>query len=130
LNFSREAEREADRVGFQTLTGAGFDVTAMATFFGRMQQSTRIYDPPRRRTSAPTRLRWSAFQTSQNRVREVRVKQRADSLDFQLVRARLRVLQDDSVQGLRDARGIFAGQLANRATRPTSRLTTGSRSPT
>jgi predicted Zn-dependent protease len=52
----------------------------------------------------------------QNRLREVRSKQRADSLDFQLVRARLRVLQDDSTQGLRDARGAFSGQLANRAT--------------
>jgi predicted Zn-dependent protease len=116
LNFSREAEREADRVGFQTLAGAGFDVTAMATFFGRMQQSTRIYE-----SAAPAYLRTHPLTVErisdiQNRVREVRVKQRADSLDFQLVRARLRVLQDDSVQGLRDARGIFSGQLANRAT--------------
>jgi len=116
LNFSREAEREADRVGFQTLMGAGFDVTAMATFFGRMQQSTRIYE-----SAAPAYLRTHPLTIErisdiQNRVREVRTKQRADSLDFQLVRARLRVLQDDSMQGLRDARGTFQGQLANRAT--------------
>jgi predicted Zn-dependent protease len=116
LNFSREAEREADRVGFQTLQGAGFDVTAMATFFGRMQQSTRIYE-----SAAPAYLRTHPLTTEriadiQTRVREVRAKQRPDSLDFQLVRARLRVLQDDSTQGLRDARGIFAGQLANKAT--------------
>jgi predicted Zn-dependent protease len=116
LNFSREAEREADRVGFQTLQGAGFDVTAMATFFGRMQQSTRIYE-----SAAPAYLRTHPLTTEriadiQARVREVRTRQRPDSLDFQLVRARLRVLQDDSVQGLRDARGTFSGQLANRAT--------------
>ncbi len=116
LNFSRDAEREADRVGFQTLVGAGFDATAMATFFGRMQQSTRIYE-----SAAPAYLRTHPLDTErmadiQARVREVRVKQRPDSLDFQLVRSRLRVLQDDSVQGLRDARGVFSGQLANRAT--------------
>jgi predicted Zn-dependent protease len=116
LNFSREAEREADRVGFQTLSGAGFDVTAMATFFGRMQQSTRIYE-----SAAPAYLRTHPLTTErmadiQTRVREMRTKQRPDSLDFQLVRARLRVLQDESVQGLRDARGSFSGQLANRTT--------------
>jgi predicted Zn-dependent protease len=116
LNFSRDAEREADRVGFQTLQGAGFDPTAMATFFGRMQQSTRIYE-----SAAPAYLRTHPLNTErmgdiQARVRDVRTKQRPDSLDFQLIRARLRVLQDDSVQGLRDARGVFAGQLANRAT--------------
>jgi beta-barrel assembly-enhancing protease len=116
LNFSREAEREADRVGFQTLSGAGFDVTAMATFFGRMQQSTRIYE-----SAAPAYLRTHPLTTErmadiQSRVRDVRTRQRPDSLDFQLIRARLRILQDDSVQGLRDARGLFAGQLANRAT--------------
>jgi len=116
LNFSRDAEREADRVGFQTLQGAGFDVTAMATFFGRMQQSTRIYE-----SAAPAYLRTHPLTTErmadiQARVREVRVKQRPDSLDFQLVRARLRVLQDDSIQGLRDARTLFSGMLVNKAT--------------
>src|SRR4029079_17134211 len=33
LSFSRDFEREADRIGFQTLAGAGFDVRAMGTFF-------------------------------------------------------------------------------------------------
>ncbi len=40
LNFSREAEREADRVGFQTLTDAGFDSRGMEGFFGRLQSGT------------------------------------------------------------------------------------------
>lgn len=116
LNFSRDAEREADRVGFQTLQAAGYDATAMATFFGRMQRSTRVYE-----SAAPAYLRTHPLDTErmadiQARVREVRTRQRPDSLDFQLIRARLRVLQDDSVQGLRDARGFFQGQIANRAT--------------
>ena len=116
LNFSREAEREADRVGFQTLQGAGFDVTAMATFFGRLEQNTRIYE-----SAAPAYLRTHPLTSEriadiQARVREVHTKQHPDSLDFQLVRARLRVLQDDSLQGARDARASFAGQLANRTT--------------
>ncbi len=44
LNFSRDNEREADRVGFQILVDAGFDPRAMAEFFTRMQQGTRIYE--------------------------------------------------------------------------------------
>ncbi len=114
LNFSREAEREADRVGFQTLVDAGFDARAMATFFGRLQQGSRLYEsaaPAYLRTHPLTVERISDIQT---RVREARVKQRADSLDFALIRARLRVLQDPSVQGLRDSQTYFADQLRNK----------------
>ncbi|MFN9028890.1 MAG: M48 family metallopeptidase [Betaproteobacteria bacterium] len=114
LNFSREAEREADRVGFQILVDAGFDARAMATFFGRMQQGTRLYEgaaPAYLRTHPLTVERISDIQT---RVRETRVRQRADSLDFALVRARLRVLQDPSAQGLRDSQEHFATQIRNK----------------
>jgi predicted Zn-dependent protease len=114
LNFSREAEREADRVGFQILVDAGFDARAMATFFGRMQQGSRLYEgaaPAYLRTHPLTVERISDIQT---RVRETRVRQRADSLDFSLVRARLRVLQDPSVQGLRDSQEHFATQIRNK----------------
>ena len=112
LNFSREAEREADRVGFQILADAGFDSRAMATFFGRMQQASRIFDggtaPAYLRTHPLTVERISDMQT---RVSEARVRQRADSLAFNLVRARLRVLQDPTQQGARDAQLHFSTQL-------------------
>jgi predicted Zn-dependent protease len=41
LNFSRDAEREADRVGFQIMGNAGFDTSGMVAFFGRLQTATR-----------------------------------------------------------------------------------------
>jgi predicted Zn-dependent protease len=115
LNFSREAEREADRVGFQTLTAAGFDSRGMADFFTRLQQGTRIYE-----SAAPAYLRTHPLTVErisdmQNRVRDTRIKQRPDSLDFFLIRARLRVLQDDTVQGWRDAREHFDHQLKTRS---------------
>jgi predicted Zn-dependent protease len=111
LGFSREAEREADRIGLQILVDAGFDARAMATFFGRMQQGTRIYE-----SAAPEYLRSHPLTSEriadiQARLRETRTRQRADSLDFQLVRARLRVLQEDTAQGARDALAYFNGQL-------------------
>ena len=111
LNFSRDAEREADRVGFQILRDAGYDTSGMVTFFGRMQSATRSYGD-----GAPSYLRSHPLTTEriadiQARAREQRYKQRADSMDFHLVRARLRVLQDMSPQGLRDAAGFFENQL-------------------
>lgn len=116
LNFSREAEREADRVGFQILVDAGFDARAMVTFFGRMQQGSRIYEsgtaPSYLRTHPLTVERISDIQT---RVRETRTRQRADSLDFNLVRARLRVLQDPTLQGARDAEVHFSTQIRDKS---------------
>jgi beta-barrel assembly-enhancing protease len=116
LNFSRDAEREADRVGFVTLNNAGFDVHGLEGFFGRLQQGSRLYEgtaPAYLRTHPLTVERISDMQ---NRSRNVRVKQRPDSLDFLLVRARLRVLQETSVQGWRDQLDYFNGQLKNRTT--------------
>ncbi|MEN9867890.1 MAG: hypothetical protein RL748_3480, partial [Pseudomonadota bacterium] len=43
LNFSRDLEREADRVGFQILKDANFDTSGMVAFFGRMQTASRNY---------------------------------------------------------------------------------------
>jgi predicted Zn-dependent protease len=116
LNFSRDAEREADRVGFVTLNDAGYDVRGLEGFFGRLQQGSRLYEgaaPAYLRTHPLTVERISDMQ---NRSRNVRVKQRPDSLDFLLIRARLRVLQETSVQGWRDQLEYFNGQLKNRTT--------------
>ncbi|MCU0765000.1 MAG: M48 family metalloprotease [Burkholderiaceae bacterium] len=114
LNFSREAEREADRVGYQTLVAAGFDPGGMASFFSRLQQGTRIYE-----SAAPEYLRTHPLTVErlsdmQNRARDARVRPRPDSLEFHLVRARLRVLQDESPQGLRDSALHFRGQIDSR----------------
>jgi len=43
INFTRENEEEADRVGMQTLANSQFDPRSMPTFFERLQQSTRYY---------------------------------------------------------------------------------------
>ena len=44
LNFSRDMEREADRVGFGVLTGAGFDGQGFVSMFDRLQQASRLND--------------------------------------------------------------------------------------
>lgn len=90
LNFTRENEREADRVGFQILQDAGFDPRGMASFFERMGKVNRLYD-----NNAPAYLLTHPLTSErladiQNRVANLPYKQVPDSLDFQLVRAKLR----------------------------------------
>ncbi|WP_092607439.1 M48 family metalloprotease [Janthinobacterium sp. YR213] len=111
LNFGRDAEREADRIGFQIMGEAGFDTTGMVAFFGRMQAASRSYSdlmPAYLQTHPLTTERIADIQA---RIREQPYKQRADSLSFHLARARARVLQDESVQGLLNAKAVFKTQL-------------------
>jgi predicted Zn-dependent protease len=44
LNFSRDMEREADRVGFNVMTGAGFSPGGMAAMFEKLAQASRLND--------------------------------------------------------------------------------------
>jgi beta-barrel assembly-enhancing protease len=44
LNFSRDMEREADRVGFAVLTAAGFEGAGFVTMFEKLQQASRLND--------------------------------------------------------------------------------------
>ena len=44
LNFSRDMEREADRVGFGVMTDAGFEGRGVASMFEKLQQASRVND--------------------------------------------------------------------------------------
>lgn len=44
LNFSRSMEREADRVGFQVMTAAGFDPRGFSSMFEKLQQASGFND--------------------------------------------------------------------------------------
>ncbi len=112
LSYSRNAEREADRVGFQIMRAAGFDTTGMVDFFKRLQNTTKLYgDVPAYLSSHP--LTGERIADIQARIRESPRHQRTDSIDFHLVRARARVLQDESVVGKEDARKFFESQLTD-----------------
>ena len=111
LNFGRDAEREADRIGFQIMGEAGYDTSGMVAFFQRMQTATRNYSDlvPAYLQSHP--LTSERIADIQARIREQPYKQRLDSLDFYLVRSRARVLQDPSSQGLAEAKVFFENQM-------------------
>src|SRR5690606_36936393 len=111
LNYSREFEREADRLGYQILRAAEFDVHAMPSFFERLQRSTRLYE-----NNAPGYLRTHPLTTEriadmQHRTREERpARMQPDSRTFQIVRAKLRAEQGDAS----DAAAFFREALADR----------------
>ncbi|HEX5786336.1 MAG TPA: M48 family metalloprotease [Burkholderiaceae bacterium] len=44
LNFSRDMEREADRVGYGVMTEAGFDGMGFVSMFDKLQQASRLND--------------------------------------------------------------------------------------
>ncbi len=44
LNFSRDMEREADRIGFAVMTQAGFEAAGFVTMFDKLQQAARLND--------------------------------------------------------------------------------------
>ena len=44
LNFSRDMEREADRIGFGVMLDAGFDGRGVASMFEKLQQASRLND--------------------------------------------------------------------------------------
>ena len=44
LNFSRDMEREADRIGFGLMGQAGFEPSGFVTMFDKLQQASRLND--------------------------------------------------------------------------------------
>jgi predicted Zn-dependent protease len=44
LNFSRDMEREADRIGFGVMTQAGFEPQGFVSMFDKLQQAARLND--------------------------------------------------------------------------------------
>jgi beta-barrel assembly-enhancing protease len=105
LDYTREHEREADRVGLSILDAAGFDVRAMPAFFTTLQRGTRFSEG-----TAPSFLRTHPLNAERiadvaNRVETMPYRQVADSLAFNLVKAKLRAnsgLAQDAVEQFQD----------------------------
>jgi len=107
LNYGRDYEREADRLGYEMLTRGGYDPRGMSGFFNRLQRANRFYD-----SSAPAYLRTHPLTSDriadmQARSEDAPYQQVEDSLDFQLVRARLRAQEDSPADAVRAARNVL-----------------------
>ncbi|HKW81905.1 MAG TPA: M48 family metalloprotease [Casimicrobiaceae bacterium] len=110
INFTRQNEQEADRIGFQRLDAAGFDVTAMTTMMERLQRASRFVEG-----NVPTYLRdhpvtYERIADAQARAQGKPFRQVRDSLDFSLVRALIRSYQGSA----REAIAFFEDAIAEK----------------
>lgn len=104
LGFSRDAEREADRAGFQMLTKAGYDADGMAQMFSRLMNASRLNEGAGGGSWASTHpLSIERMSDVQNRVRSLPPSRHVDSDDFWYVRAKMRVVQGRDAVSLRSA---------------------------
>lgn len=108
IDFTRENEEEADRVGMQTLSASNFDPRSMPAFFEHLQQSTRYYGqniPEFLRTHPVTASRIS---DTRGRADTYPYKQFPDSLGYLLTKAKLRVITGSD---LAETRKYFQSRL-------------------
>lgn len=91
INFTRDNEAEADRVGMQILSKSTFDPRGMPAFFERLQQSTRFsgHSAPEFLLTHPVTT--SRISDTRGRAEKFPYRQYPDSMVYQLVRAKLRV---------------------------------------
>lgn len=110
LNFSRDMEREADRVGYGVMTQAGFEPQGFVSMFEKLQQANRFND-----TGAFPYLRSHPLTTE--RIADMQARQqllpRAAPVQLTMVHAllaaRARVLSNTDVDSLRAAAAEPAG---------------------
>ena len=116
LNFSRDVEREADRLGFGVLGAAGFNPNGMAAMFEKMDTATRLSDSggfPYLRSHPLTVDRISE---ARNRTLLGSGPPSQPTVQHALMRARARVLMDDAAQSLQRLNGETSSPLlADRA---------------
>ena len=92
LDYTREHEREADRVGLTLLERAGFDPRGMGAFFERMLRANRLSEFK----GAPVYLRTHPLTTERIADMQDRIQQpvfrmsRADGFEYRLIRSKLR----------------------------------------
>jgi beta-barrel assembly-enhancing protease len=108
LNYSRDAEREADRIGFSLLAEAGYSSSGMASMFEKLDQASRLND-----NGGFPYLRSHPLTT--DRISEARSRTlfkpgaaAVPTLQHALMQMRARVLMAEGVQALQRISGSSA----------------------
>ncbi len=93
--FSRQNEQEADRIGLVNLEKAGYDPRAMPSMFERLMRQYR-YDrlPPEFLLTHP--VSESRIADTRNRAEQYQGGGTSDSLRYQLMRARVQVIYEET----------------------------------
>ena len=124
LNFSRQMEREADRIGMAMMSTAGFEPSGMAAMFERLQNASRLNDyggypylrshPLTTERIGEARARLGVSGVGSPRAT---LSQPASALEHTAALARARVLMDTRPEALRRWQALAADGSAPSATR-------------
>ncbi len=127
LNFSRDMEREADRVGFGVMTQAGFEGQGVSGMFEKLQQAARLNDngaypylrshPLTTERIAEARAR---LQTGEPAAQKRTALSALEPQFHAMMSARARVLGSPGVDGLRSM--LAEGQRASTESVPNEKL--------
>jgi predicted Zn-dependent protease len=111
LNFSRDMEREADRVGYGVMTQAGFEPQGFVAMFDKLQQASRLNDNgafPYLRSHPLTTERMADMQARQL-LAPATTQNASPTAEHAMVAQRARVLSNPGVDALQaiaqEARG-------------------------
>ena len=110
LDFTRENEKEADRVGIQTLNKAGFDVRGARDFFTTLKQANQFSGG-----AAPAFLQTHPITSNrindiEDRLKDFPYKQRVDNQTFHYVKGKLKALLDSK----EDTKNILEENIKNK----------------
>jgi beta-barrel assembly-enhancing protease len=110
LDFTRENEKEADRVGIQTLNKAGFDVRGARDFFTTLKKANQFSGG-----AAPAFLQTHPITSNrindiEDRLKNFPYKQRVDNQTFHYVKGKLKALLDNK----EDTKNILEENIKNK----------------
>ncbi len=118
INFTRSNEHEADRVGIETLSSAGFDPTGMSSFFEKL---SRRYGGAQQQVPAILQthpVTTERIADARDRARQLPRVEVEDSTSYGIVRARLHALQAPTSES---AYAIFTTRLEGGSSEPADR---------
>ena len=103
LSFSRDMEREADRVGYSVMTEAGFDPQGFVSMFAKLQQASALNDNgsfPYLRSHPMSTERMADMQARQQLLTPRAASDKPD-LEHVIMTARARILSQPGIDLLR-----------------------------
>lgn len=125
LNFSRDMEREADRIGIEVLSNAGYSADGMVGMFEKMDNAMRLNDSNQYPYLRSHPLTIERISDARLRVREAgRPAPLKSPVPHALMQARAKVLMDRSDQALLRQQGLGASGAAQAAPGDLPRLAT------
>lgn len=107
INFTRDNEQEADRIGIKTLDRSGFNPLSMPIFFEKLQLASRYYDAGMPEFLRTHPLTTSRISDTRARAEKYPYRQVADSASYRLIKAKLRVESESNKTKLNDLAVYF-----------------------